>query len=358
QALLWTSAGDGEFDIENTTQDGHGTTIVMHLKDDEGEFLEQHRVDSIIKKYSNHIPFPIFMDKEKHIPAVTDDEGKETEASRTEIENEQINRANALWTIAKKDVTDEEYKDFYSSIAHSSEEPLAWMHNKAEGAVEYTTLFYIPSKAPMDINRVDYQTGIKLYINRVFITDDEKELMPVYLRFVKGIIDSEDLPLNVSREILQSNAVMNKIKKSSVKKVLSELAKMAKKDSEKYDAFYAEFGNTLKEGLYNDFDNREKILELMKFNTLNSDIQVMIEDFVKNIDEEKKEIYYLTGKTSLAMLKSSPSLERFKAKGIDVLVLNEEVDTIIFPMVTEYKEYKLVPVADAKFEESEEEKKA
>ncbi len=359
QAFLWTSTGDGSFELENTTQDGHGTTIVMHLKDDESEFLEEHRVDSIIKKYSNHIPFPIFMDKEKHIPAVMDDEGKEeVEPSRTEIENEQINKANALWTIAKKDVTDDEYKDFYSSIAHSSEEPLSWIHNKAEGAVEYTTLFYIPSKAPMDLFRVDYQTGIKLYINRVFITDDEKELMPTYLRFLRGVIDSKDLPLNVSREILQSNPTMDKIKKTSVKKVLSELAKMAKKDKEKYNAFYTEFGNVLKEGLYNDFDNREKILELMQFNTLNSDSTVMIEDFVKNVDEEKKEIYYLTGKSSLAMLKSSPALERFKAKGIDVLVLNEEVDTIIFPMVTEYKDFKLVPVADAKFEESEEEKKA
>jgi molecular chaperone HtpG len=358
QALLWTSTGNGEFDIENTTQDGHGTTIVMHLKDDESEFLEAHRVDSIIKKYSNHIPFPIFMDKEKHIPAVTNDEGEETEPSKTEIENEQINRANALWTIAKKDVTDDEYKDFYSSIAHSSEEPLTWMHNKSEGAIEYTTLFYIPNKAPMDLYRVDYQTGIKLYINRVFITDDEKELMPTYLRFLRGVIDSKDLPLNVSREILQSNPTMDKIKKTSVKKVLSELSKMAKKDKERYNTFYAEFGNVLKEGLYNDFDNREKILELMQFNTLNSSETVMIEDFVKNVDEEKKEIYYITGKTSLAMLKSSPALERFKAKGIDVLVLNEEVDTIIFPMVTDYKDYKLVPVADAKFEESEEEKKA
>jgi len=358
-AFLWTSAGDGEFEIEAATQDGHGTTIVMHLNDDEEEFLETYRIETIIKKYSNHIPFPIFMDKEKTIPAVMDDEGKEeVEPSRTEIENEQINRANALWTIAKKDVTDEEYKDFYSSIAHSSEEPLSWMHNKAEGAVEYTTLFYIPSKAPMDLYRVDYQTGIKLYINRVFITDDEKELMPTYLRFLRGVIDSKDLPLNVSREILQSNAVMNKIKNASVKKVLSELAKMSKKDPEKYETFYQEFGNVLKEGLYNDFANREKILELMKFNTLNSEETVMIEDFVKNVDEEKKEIYYITGKTSLAMLKSSPALERFKAKGIDVLVLNEEVDTIIFPMVTEYKEYKFVPVADAKFEESEEEKKA
>ncbi len=358
QAFLWTSAGDGSFEIENATQEGHGTTIVMHLKDEEDEFLEAHRIETVIQKYSNHIPFPIFMDKEKHIPAVMDDEGKEeVEPSKTEIENVQINKANALWTLAKKDISDDEYKDFYSSIAHSSEEPLAWMHNKAEGAVEYTTLFYIPSKAPMDLYRVDYQTGIKLYINRVFITDDEKELMPTYLRFLRGVIDSKDLPLNVSREILQSNAVMNKIQKSSVKKVLSELGKMAKKDSEKYEAFYGEFGNVLKEGLYSDFDNREKILELLKFNTINSDKTVMIEEFIKNIDEEKKEIYYLTGKTSLELLKNSPALERFKARGIDVLILNEEVDTIIFPMVTEYKEYKLVPVADAKFEESEEEKK-
>jgi molecular chaperone HtpG len=356
QAFLWTSAGDGEFEIENTTQEGHGTTIVMYLNDDEDEFLETHRIESIIKKYSNHIPFPIFMDKDKYISAVKDDEGKEIEPSRNEVENTQINRANALWTIAKKDVTDEEYKDFYSSIAHSSEEPLAWMHNKAEGALEYTTLFYIPSKAPMDLYRVDYQTGIKLYINRVFITDDEKELMPTYLRFLRGVIDSKDLPLNVSREILQSNAVMAKIKNTSVKKVLSELAKIAKNDSEKYETFYKEFGNVLKEGLYSDYGNREKILELLKFNTINSDKTVMIEEFIKNVDEEKKEIYYLTGKTSLAMLKNSPALERFKAKGIDVLILNEEVDTIIFPMVTEYKEYKLISVHDAKFEETEEEK--
>jgi len=357
QAYLWTSAGDGSFEIENTTMEGHGTQIVMHLKEGEEEFLEEHRIETIIKKYSNHIPFPIFMDKEKHIPAVTDDDGKEIEPARTEIENVQINRANALWTLPKSEITDEEYKDFYSTIAHSSEEPLAWMHNKAEGAIEYTTLFYIPSKAPIDLYRVDYQTGIKLYINRVFITDDEKELMPTYLRFLRGVIDSKDLPLNVSREILQSNAVMNKIKNASVKKVLSELAKMMKKRPEDYKTFYREFGNVLKEGLYNDFANREKILELLQFNHLNSDEVTTIEEFVKTVDEEKKEIYYITGKTSVEMLKASPLLEKFKARNIDVLVLNEEVDTIIFPMVTEYKEYKLVHVSDAKFEETEEEKK-
>lgn len=358
QAYLWKSKGDGEFEIEKATRDSHGTTIIMHLNDDDAEFLDAYRIENIIKKYSNHIPFAIFMDKEKYIPAKKDDEGNEIEPSKNEIENVQINRANALWTIAKSEIKDEEYKDFYSSIAHSSEEPLAWMHNKAEGAIEYTTLFYIPSKAPMDIYRVDYQTGIKLYINRVFITDDEKELMPTYMRFLRGVIDSKDLPLNVSREILQSNAVMAKIRNASVKKVLSELAKMAKNDKEKYEKFFKEFGNVLKEGLYSDYGNREKILELMKFNTLKSDETVMFEDFLKNVDEEKKEIYYITGKTSLSMLKNSPALERFKSRSIDVLVLNEEIDTIIFPMITEYKEYKFVHVSDAKFGESEDEKKA
>ncbi|TKI69558.1 molecular chaperone HtpG [Sulfurimonas crateris] len=358
QAYLWTSKGDGEFEIEKATRDSHGTTIIMHLNDDDAEFLDSYRIENIIKKYSNHIPFAIFMDKEKYIPAKKDDDGNEIEPSKNEIENVQINRANALWTISKSEIKDEEYKDFYSSIAHSSEEPLTWMHNKAEGAIEYTTLFYIPSKAPMDIYRVDYQTGIKLYINRVFITDDEKELMPTYMRFLRGVIDSKDLPLNVSREILQSNAVMAKIRNASVKKVLSELAKMAKNEKDKYENFFKEFGNVLKEGLYSDYGNREKILELMKFNTLKSDETVMFEDFLKNVDEEKKEIYYITGKTSLSMLKNSPALERFKSRGIDVLVLNEEIDTIIFPMITEYKEYKFVHVSDAKFGENEDEKKA
>jgi molecular chaperone HtpG len=357
QAYLWSSTGDGEFEITEANRESHGTTITLHLNDEESEFLETHRIESIIKKYSNHIPFPIFMDKEHYIAAETDDEGNETKPSSTEIVNEQINKANALWSIPKSEISDEEYKDFYQSLAHNSDEPLAWMHNKAEGAIEYTTLFYIPSKAPMDLYRVDYESGIKLYINRVFITDDEKELMPTYLRFLKGVIDSKDLPLNVSREILQSNAVMAKIKNASVKKVLSELGKIAKKDKATYEKFTAEFGNVLKEGLYSDHANREKILELLRFNTLKGDTLTSIEEFIKNVDEEKKEIYYITAKSSLEMLKSSPALERFKARDLDVLVLNEEIDTIVFPMVTEYKEYKFVNVTDAKFEESEEEKK-
>jgi molecular chaperone HtpG len=358
QAYSWTSEGTGEYEIEKAERDGHGTTITMHLKEEEEEFLEANRLEQIITKYSNHIPFPIFMDKEHYIAAETDDEGNETKPASTEMKNEQINKASALWTIGKSELNDDDYKDFYSSIAHDTDEPLAWMHNQAEGAIEYTTLFYIPQKAPMDLYRVDYQPGIKLYINRVFITDDEKELMPTYLRFLRGVIDSADLPLNVSREILQSNPVMNKIKNASVKKVLSELGKMAKKDAEKYGKFYEQFGNVLKEGLYNDMANREKILELLKFNTMNSNEQTNIADFVANVDEEKKEIYYIAGNMSLQMLKNSPQLERFKAKGLDVLVLNEEIDTIVFPMVQEYKEYKFVNVADAQFEESEEEKQA
>ncbi|MEW5832084.1 MAG: molecular chaperone HtpG [Campylobacterota bacterium] len=351
-AYKWSSMAGSEYEIEPSTRESHGTSIIMHLKEDESEFLDAWRIENIIKKYSNHIPFPIFMDKEEW---VAPKEGEEK--GHNETVNKQINKANALWTISKNDITDEEYKDFYSSIAHDSSEPLLWMHNKAEGSLEYTTLFYVPSKAPMDLYRVDYQSGIKLYINRVFITDDEKELMPTYLRFLRGVIDSADLPLNVSREILQSNKVMAKIKNASVKKVLGELAKLAENDAAKYDAFYKEFGNVLKEGLYSDFGNREKILELLKLNTLNSDTPVMFGDFVKNVDEEKKEIYYITAKMSLQMLKNSPALERFKAKGIDVLVLNEEIDTIVFPMVSEYNEYKFINVADAKLEASEEEKK-
>jgi molecular chaperone HtpG len=358
QAYAWTSAGDGQFDIEKAEKEGHGTQITLHLKEEDAEFLETYRIENIIKKYSNHIPFPIFMDKENFIPAEHDDEGNETKPSSNEIVNEQINKASALWTLSKSDISDEEYKEFYSSLSHDSAEPITWLHQKAEGAIEYTTLFYIPSKAPMDLYRVDYQPGVKLYINRVFITDDDKELMPTYLRFLRGVIDSKDLPLNVSREILQSNPVMSKIRNASVKKVLGELAKLKKNDNEKYDTFYTEFGNVIKEGLYSDFGNREKILELLKFNTLNSDEPSDIESYVTKVDETKKEIYYITGKMSLQMLKNSPQLERFKAKGIDVLILGEEIDTIVFPMVTEYKEYKFVDVSDAQFEESEEEKKA
>lgn len=351
QAHVWISTGEGDYEINNAERESHGTTIVMHLKDDEKEFLESHRITSIIEKYSNHIPFPIFMEKEHQVPS--EEEGG---TPTVEVKVEQVNKASALWSMSKTDIKEEEYHDFYKNISHDSENPLLTMHNKAEGKLEYTTLFYVPSKAPMDLFRVDYTPGVKLYINRVFITDDDKELMPTYLRFLKGVIDSADLPLNVSREILQNNAILEKIKKTSVKKVLTELSKMAKKDTQNYAKFYAEFGNVLKEGLYSDMENREKILELLRFNTLNTTEALSLATYIENMKEGQEEIYYITG-TDKNVVRNSPILEQFKAKGYDVLLLADEIDNIVFPMVTEFKEKKLTNVTDAKLEASEDEKK-
>lgn len=351
KAYQWSSNGEGDYEISEATREENGTTIILHLKEDESEFLESHRVESIISKYSNHIPFPIFMEKEHYKAA--ENEGEEP---TTELKVEQINKAKAIWTINKNELKDEDYIDFYKTIGHDSGDPLLWMHHKAEGALEYNTLFYIPSKAPMDLFRVDYTPGVKLYINRVFITDDDKELLPTYLRFLRGVIDSADLPLNVSREILQNNAILEKIKKNSVKKVLSELSKMAKKDPEKYTAFYGEFGNVLKEGLYNDFENREKIMELLRFKSLNQPEMIPLEKYIESMTEGQEDIYYITG-TDEQVLKNSPILEQFKAKGYDVLLLADEIDTIVFPMVTEFKEKKLINVTDAKLDDSEESKK-
>ena len=224
KAYMWSSEAGAEYDIAEVIKESHGTSITLYLKDDEDEFLEFYRISNVIKKYSNHIPFPIFMDKEVK---EYDDEGKE---KSSEIKNEQINKASALWTVAKSQIKPEEYKDFYQQISHDSTDPLLWSHTKAEGKYEYTTLFYIPSTPPMDLFRMDYKPGVKLYVKRVFITDDEKELLPTYLRFIKGIIDAEDLPLNVSREILQQNKVLETIKKASVKKILSELKSLKEKD--------------------------------------------------------------------------------------------------------------------------------
>ncbi|KIM10542.1 MAG: molecular chaperone Hsp90 [Sulfuricurvum sp. PC08-66] len=352
EAYMWSSAGEGDYEITPAKRDSHGTTITLYLKKEEEEFLESYKLERIIEKYSNHIPFPIYMEKEHYKAAE-----KEGDEPTTEVKIEQVNKASALWTLSKNDLKDEDYKDFYKSIAHDSSEPITWMHHKAEGSLEYTTLFYVPSRAPMDLYRVDYTPGVKLYINRVFITDDDKELLPTYLRFLKGVIDSADLPLNVSREILQNNAILEKIKKNSVKKVLSELAKLAKKDAEKYAQFYKEFGRVLKEGLYNDFENREKIIELLQFKTLNHTDAVDIESVTKALEADKKEIYYITG-TDEQVLRNSPILEQFKAKNIDVLIMSDEIDTIVFPMVTSYKEYTFVHVNEAKLDSSDEEQKA
>ena len=317
KAYLWESNGSGEYEIKEATKENYGTEITLYIREDSTEFVDEMRIEGIIKKYSNHIPYPIYMEKTKYL-----------EDGKTEKEVVQVNAATALWTKNKKDLSDEDYISFYETIAHSTEKPLSWIHTKAEGTIEYTTLFYLPNKAPLDIYRVDYQSGIKLYIKRVFITDDDKELLPTYLRFVRGVIDSEDLPLNVSREILQHNPILAKIKKASVKNIFKMIKKL---DDEKYKTFWAEFGKVLKEGL-GDYEHQEKILELCKFDTNKREF-ISLEDYIK--DNEGKEIYYLIGKDK-ELLKNSPLLEN---EDKEVILLSDEIDELVFPMVTKYKEY-------------------
>jgi molecular chaperone HtpG len=277
-AHTWISEGRGEYEIKEIKRDSHGTTITLYLNDDETEFLENYRIQSIIEKYSNHIPFPIFLEK------------TENKDGKTEISSEQINKASALWRLNKSEIKDEEYNDFYKSISHDSEDPIMHIHTKAEGTIEYTTLFYIPKSAPFDLFRVDYQSGIKLYVKRVFITDDDKELLPTYLRFVRGIIDVEDLPLNVSREILQQNVILSKVKKASVKKILSELKKLKNRDFDKYKEFYSVFGKVLKEGIMGEFENRDLLLDLLLFKSSKRDELIDLETYKKDMKEDQKEI--------------------------------------------------------------------
>ncbi len=345
KAYLWSSDGSGEYEITEAKKDKHGTTITLHLKDEEEEFLEYYRIESIIKKYSNHIPFPIYMDKEEIIPSE-----KEEDDPKKEIKEVQVNKASALWTLNKSEISDEEYKDFYKQISHDSSDPFLWIHTKAEGTIEYTTLFYIPSTPPMDLFRVDYQPGVKLYVKRVFITDDEKELLPTYLRFIRGIIDAEDLPLNVSREILQENRILATIKKASVKKILGELKKLKEKDSEKYLEFWKNFGKVLKEGLYGDFENKDALLELVLFKSSKRDGLISLKEYKEAMKEDQKSIYYITGEDE-TLLRSSPLIEKFKAKDIEVLILDEEVDAIVIPMVHEYDKTPLKAVNSSDIDE-------
>ena len=334
-ASSWISEAGGEYEIKDSKKENHGTTIELHLKDDEVEFLESYRLKSIIEKYSNHIPFPIFLE-----------ETKEVEEGKSETTNEQINKASALWRMNKSEIKKEEYNDFYKSISHDSEDPILYSHTKAEGTLEYTTLFYIPKTAPMDLFRVDYQSGIKLYVKRVFITDDDKELLPTYLRFVRGIIDVEDLPLNVSRELLQQNVILAKVKKASVKKILSELKKLKNKDFEAYKSFYSVFGKVLKEGIMGEFENRDLLLELLLFKSSSRDELIDLEQYKEAMGKDQKEIYYITGE-SASMLKNSPLIEGFNEKNIEVLILDDEVDTIVIPNIGQYKELPLTAANSA-----------
>lgn len=365
QAYKWSSTGTGEFEIIPVTKESNGTVIYIKLKDEEAsEFASKFRIQNIIEKYSNHIAYPIFLNYQEEVEEELSEEDKKAgkEAKKTkEKRHEQINAATALWTQPKAKLKQEDYNEFYKSISHDSQDPMATIHTRAEGVNEYTTLFYIPKTAPMDMYRADYQPGVKLYVKRVFITDDEKELLPTYLRFVRGIIDSEDLPLNVSREILQENRILANIKQGSVKKILSEIKKLAK-DEEKYKEFIAQYNRPLKEGAYQDFTNKETILDLIRYKSTKTKDGEMtsLAAYKDAADSEQKAIYYIVGENE-KVLRNSPLLESYKKNDIEVLILDDkEIDEIITPTLGAYKEWEfkdITSVEPPKVEQSEEEKK-
>ncbi|MEA3353621.1 MAG: molecular chaperone HtpG [Campylobacterota bacterium] len=364
QAYKWTSDGTGEFDLSPCVKDESGTVIYIKLKDEEvSSYTSKHGVETVVKKYSNHIAYPIFLNYSEEVTEELSDEDKEAgkEAqTKTENKREQINEATALWTQSKSSLKAEDYNDFYKTISHDSEDPMAHVHTKAEGVHEYTTLFYIPKTAPMDMYRVDFQPGVKLYVKRVFITDDEKELLPTYLRFVRGIIDSEDLPLNVSRELLQENKVMANIKQASVKKVLSEIKKLSK-DEEKYVEFTAQYNRPLKEGVYQDFTNKDAILELVRYKSTNDDTKMTsLAAYKERAESSQKAIYYIVGEDE-RVLRNSPLMESYKKNNIEVLILDDkEIDEVITPSIGAYKEWELKDITSCEApqtEQTEEEKK-
>ncbi len=341
-AYKWTSDGKGEYDIAEAKWDGKGTTITLYLNDEGKEYANRWQIETVIKKYSNHVPFPIYLHYEG-----ADPDDKENKDAKKKI-TEQINSASALWKRPKNELKDEDYAEFYKVISHDSEAPLHYIHTHAEGTQSYSTLFYIPKKSPFDLFRADYTPGVKLYVKRVFITDNDKELMPTYLRFVKGIIDSEDLPLNVSREILQKNRVLSKIKSTSVKKILSELENIKKNDREKYNAFYNEFGIPVKEGLYQDFENREKLMDLIMYRSTKAEGFTTLDEYISRFEPDQNVIYYITGGKEVK-LTDSPLLEMYKKKNIEVLLMNDEIDEIVISSIPKYRDYDLKSVnrADA-----------
>ncbi|NLC28592.1 MAG: molecular chaperone HtpG, partial [Campylobacteraceae bacterium] len=363
-AYKWSSTGTGEFDLAPCTKESAGTVIYIKLKDDEvSEFASKYRIKNIVEKYSNHIAYPIFLNYDEEVTQEQSEEDKKAgkEAVKTvEKRHEQINAATALWTQSKSKLKDEDYNNFYKTISQDSNDPLVTIHTKTEGVNEYTTLFYIPKNAPMDMYRADYQSGIKLYVKRVFITDDDRELLPTYLRFVRGIIDSEDLPLNVSREILQENRILANIKQSSVKKILSEIKKLSK-DEEKYSQFISQYNRALKEGVYQDYTNKETILELLRYKSTNDEKKLTsLEDYKQRANSEQKAIYYIVGDNE-KVLRNSPLIESYKKNGIEVLILDDkEIDEIVTPTIGAFKEWQFKDVTTCeapKSQISEEEKK-
>ena len=322
----WESDGKGAFTITADTDAARGAAITLHLREEEGEFLERFRLSAIVKRYSDHIAIPVIL----------------VEGDKDET----LNSASALWTRAKSDVTPEQYKEFYHHVAHAFDDPWLTIHSKAEGAIEYTSLLYVPGSKPFDIFHPDRKQHVKLYVKRVFITDEAEGLLPPYLRFVRGVVDSQDLPLNVSREMLQHNPILAKMKSGLVKKVLSELKKKAGDDAEAYVAFWENFGAVLKEGIYEDFERKTDILALSRFRTTATEGWASLEEVAGRLKDGQEVIYYATG-NDVAALKKSPQLEGFLAKGVEVLLLTDPIDEFWVPAVGEFEGKKLKSIADA-----------
>ncbi|MGE6211849.1 molecular chaperone HtpG [Comamonas aquatica] len=363
EAVRWTSGGTGDFEVETITREARGTSVILHLRDDAREFLNGWKLKQLITKYSDHISLPILMEKEEWKDGENDQPGAMVKTGEWET----VNKASALWTRAKKDVTEEQYQEFYKAISNDYADPLTWSHNRVEGNTEYTQLLYIPGKAPFDLYHREKKAGVKLYVKRVFIMDDAEALLPGYLRFVKGVIDSADLPLNVSRELLQESRDVKLIRDGSVKRVLGMLEDLAKHDKHeastdadgvtdvvseedkakegKYSQFYAEFGAVLKEGLGEDFANKERIAKLLRFASTTSDgVTVSLADYKARMKDGQEAIYYITAET-LAAAKNSPQLEVFKKKGIEVLLMTDRVDEWALNYLTHFDGTPLQSVA-------------
>ncbi|HDY7525148.1 TPA: molecular chaperone HtpG [Vibrio vulnificus] len=355
QAVLWHSAGEGEYTVEDITKESRGTDIILHMREDGKEFLNEWRLRDVIGKYSDHIGIPVSIQTR-----VRDEEGKETE----EVKWEQINKAQALWTRNKSDISDEEYQEFYKHVSHDFADPLLWSHNRVEGKNDYISLLYIPSKAPWDMMNRDHKSGLKLYVQRVFIMDDAEQFMPSYLRFVRGLIDSNDLPLNVSREILQDNKVTQSLRGACTKRVLTMLERLAKNDTDKYQTFWKEFGLVMKEGPAEDYANREKVASLLRFASTEVDSAeqtVSLESYVERMKEGQDKIYYLTA-DSYAAAKNSPHLEQFKAKGLEVILMFDRIDEWLMNYLTEFdgKQFQSITKAGldlSQFEDEQEKEK-
>ena len=341
QAVRWESDGSGEFTVESIDKDKRGTCITLHLKEDAEEFADGWRLRNIIRKYSDHISLPILMEKEE---APAGDEGKKEETSTPEWET--VNTAKALWSRSRTDISDEEYKEFYKHISHDFADPLKWSHNKVEGKLEYTSLLYVPAKAPFDLYNREMQKGLKLYVQRVYIMDQAEEFLPMYLRFIKGVVDSNDLSLNVSREILQKDPQVDSMKNALTKRVLDMLDKMAKKEPETYASFWKEFGQVLKEGPAEDYANREKIAKLLRFSTTQSKGSAQdqsLTDYFGRMKEGQEKVYYICAETHNAAA-NSPHLEVFRKKGIEVLLLSDRVDEWLVSHLTEFDGKQFVDV--------------